>query len=186
MTMIEGTRQGAPVMAAPTLGSDGMYRAEVVFQVASSDVGTWSADVGIVRAGQTDVVAHLPSLPVADTGRARAFAGTDSVSGATTNYVLSLNFAQPPKVGLNPVIVTLHAMQDMMTFVPADDASFALVPQMPAMGHGAPGSVNPILTSSGRYEGQLSFSMMGTWQISLTVTRAGTGEIGIVTIQTTF
>lgn len=185
MTMMGGKSHSAPVMAPAVLGSDGTYRTEVVFQMASGDMGTWSADVGIVRPGQPDVVAHLPSLTIAETGRAKSFANTDPVSAVTTKYILSLNFAQAPNVGLNPVIITLHTMQDMMTFVPVDDASFDLVPEMPSMGHGSPGSVNPILTSPGRYEGQLSFSMMGAWETTITVSRAG-AVVGTVTIQTTF
>ena len=47
-------------------------------------------------------------------------------------------------IGLNPVVVTLHESTDMgMTFTPVNDAAIALDPQMPSMGHGSPGSVNP-------------------------------------------
>jgi hypothetical protein len=44
---------------------------------------------------------------------------------------------------------------------------------MPSMGHGSPGSVDPAHTALGRYAGQLSFSMPGDWETTLTVSRGG-------------
>jgi hypothetical protein len=125
-------------------------------------------------------------LTVADTGRAKSFTVTDPATSSTTKYLASLNFKAAPKVGLNPIIVTLHRMQDMMTFAPVDDAAFALDPQMPSMGHGSPGSVNPTLTSSGRYEGQLSFSMAGDWETTVTVTTRAGAPLGTVKFMTSF
>ncbi len=79
-----------------------------------------------------------------------------------------------PRVGLNPVVVTLHRMDGAMIFTPVDDATFVLDPQMPSMGHGSPGSVNPTLTSTpGVYAGELSFSMAGEWETTITVSIPG-------------
>jgi hypothetical protein len=61
----------------------------------------------------------------------------------------------------------------MMTFVPVNDATLVLDPEMPSMGHGSPDSVDPTLTASGRYEGSLSFSMTGLWETTVTVSEAG-------------
>lgn len=173
MAMTGGTSHGAPVIGGPALGADGLYHCAVVFQMATSDMGSWSASVGVMRPGSPAVEASFPSLTVADSGRAKTFSYTDPDTAAVTKYVASLNFEAAPRVGLNPVVVTLHRMQDMMTFVPVDDAVFVLDPQMPSMGHGSPGSVNPTLASSGVYEGQLSFSMAGDWETTVTVSRAG-------------
>jgi hypothetical protein len=90
-----------------------------------------------------------------------------------------------PKIGLNPIVFTLHQMQDMMTFVPVNDATLALDPEMPSMGHGSPGSISPILTAPGRYEGSLSFSMAGPWETTVTVTEAA-AVLGAPVFTTTF
>jgi hypothetical protein len=185
MSMTGGMTHSAPVIGAPTIGADGMYHCDVVFQMASSAMGSWSATVGVTPAGSTAVEASFPSLSVADSGRAKTFSYWDPDTSVTTKYVASLNFEAAPRVGLNPVIVTLHSMETMMTFLPVDDATITLDPQMPSMGHGSPGSVNPTLTSSGVYAGQLSFSMAGDWETTVTVSRAGV-SVGAPKFATTF
>jgi hypothetical protein len=185
MAMTGGTSHSAPVIGTPTLGGEGLYHCDVVFQMATSAMGSWSATVGVTRPGSATVEASFPSLTVADSGRAKTFSYWDPDTSVTTKYVASLNFEAAPRVGLNPVVVTLHRMQDMMTFPPVDDASFVLDPQMPSMGHGSPGSVNPTLTSSGIYEGQLSFSMAGDWETTVTVSR-GAVTIGAPKFATSF
>jgi hypothetical protein len=89
------------------------------------------------------------------------------------------------QVGLNPIVFTLHQMQDMMTFVSVDDATLALDPEMPSLGHGAPGSIAPTFTSPGRYQGSLSFSMAGPWEITVTVSEAA-AFLGAPVFTTTF
>jgi hypothetical protein len=76
-------------------------------------------------------------------------------------------------------------MQDMMTFVPVEGASLVLDPQMPSMGHGSPGNVNPTATVPGVYEGKLSFSMPGDWETTITATIGGVA-IGAPKFATTF
>jgi hypothetical protein len=40
---------------------------------------------------------------------------------------------------------------------------------MPSMGHGSSGNINPIHTSLGHYLGKVNFSMVGAWQIKVTL-----------------
>lgn len=109
-----------------------------------------------------------------------------SLSRPSRRVVRAISHRQSlPKIGLNPIVFTLHKMQDMMTFVPVDDATLVFDPEMPSMGHGSSGSVNPTATSLGRYEGQLSFSMAGTWDTTVTVSQAGV-TLGTPMFTTTF
>jgi predicted component of type VI protein secretion system len=185
MSMTSGTVHSAPTLAPPAVGADGLYRCDVVFQMASGTMGSWSADVSITRGGAATVETTFTSLEVADSGRAKVFSFTDPVTSVVTKYVASFNLDAAAKVGLNPVTVTLHRMVDMMTFAAVDDAALAIDPQMPAMGHGAPGSVNPTLASAGVYDGQVAFSMAGTWATTLTVSRADV-VVGAPVFTTTF
>lgn len=185
MAMTGGMNHSAPVIGTPTVGADGLYHCDVVFQMASSAMDSWSATVGVTLPGFSAVEASFPSLTVADSGRAKTFSYTDPETSAVTKYVASLNFEAAPRVGLNPIVVTLHSMETMMTFLPVDDATITLDPQMPSMGHGSPGSVNPTLTSPGVYEGQLSFSMAGDWETTVTVSRGGVA-LGAPKFATTF
>lgn len=185
MAMSSGMSHSAPVLGAATRDASGDYATSVVFQMASSDMDSWSGKVSITRPGQAAAEATFPKLAVVDSGRAKTFSYAAPGGGMTTKYVASLNFTGAPKVGLNPAIVTLHRMKDMMTFEADADATLELDPQMPSMGHGSPGTVQPVATSQGRYDAQVSFSMPGTWATKLTVKRAGTA-LGEVTFATTF
>ncbi|HEU4382835.1 MAG TPA: FixH family protein [Anaeromyxobacteraceae bacterium] len=161
-----GTMQHSCPVSGPMAwdASVALYGANLVFQMA----GTWTATVTVTRPATPPVDVAFPSLPVVDTGCAKTF------TVAMAKYVLSMNYVTPPVVGLNPILVTLHSTTDMgMTFAPVDDASFALDPQMPSMGHGSPGSVAPTLVADGVYQGQLSFNMRGDWETTVAVTRGG-------------
>lgn len=186
MAMSGGMEHSAPVIGSPALSDDEYYGCAVVFSMPSGTMGSWSVKASVQRPGAAAVEATFSNLTVADTGRAKSFTFTDPTTSATTKYLVSLNLKAAPKVGLNPVVVTFHRMQDMMTFVPVDDATIALDPQMPSMGHGSPGSVNPTLTAPGRFEGQLSFSMAGDWQTTISLSKSTGESLGSVTIATTF
>ncbi len=184
MTVSGGMQHGAPVLGDPSVDSSGLYFVDVVFQMASSATDIWAVSVEIARAGAAAVQAQFNPLTVVDSGRALSFSYTPT-GGTQSNYVASFNLTGAAKVGLNPVVFTLHQAQDMMPFAPVDDATLVLDPEMPSMGHGAPGSVNPTLATSGRYSGQVAFSMAGTWQTTVTVSEAGQ-TLGTPKFTTTF
>lgn len=185
MTMTGGMQHSCPMVGAPALGADGLYEVDAIFQMASGMMGSWAIEVGVTRPGAAQVMASFPGVPVADSGRAKTFTYTDPNTSTVTKHVASLSFVSAPKVGLNPVEVTLHRMDGMMTFSPVTDATVALDPQMPSMGHGSPGSVNPVHVEEGRYEGQLSFSMSGTWETTITF-HASAAVLGAPVFTTTF
>jgi hypothetical protein len=165
-TAAGGSRR-CPVIGPAAAGADGRHAFHAVFQEPSG-AGTWTAEVAVTRGGTTTTV-PLSTLTVAK-GKdlARTFA-----SGAS-EYVLAIEFLAAPEVGLNPVAVTLHETQDQgMTFAPVADATFTLDPQMPSMGHGSPGSVDPTPVSPGWYEGKVSFSMTGPWIVTVDASRSG-------------
>jgi len=173
MHMSNGVTHTAPVFGPPALDSDGYYTCEAVFQMPTSASGYWDLKVGVERPGAAKTEAIFPSMNVADSGRAASFMYTDPVTSATTKYLVSMNFETAQKVGLNPVIITVHKRQDMMNFPPVDGLTITLDPQMPSMGHGSPGSINPTLVSDGRYSGKLSYSMTGPWETTVTIEKDG-------------
>lgn len=165
MTMgAEGHR--CPVIGPSAAGPDGRYGFHAVFQVASG-MGTWSAEVAVTRGGTTVVIPLSALSVVSGKDLARSFVAGGSL------YVMALEFESAPTVGLNPIVVTLHETKDLgMTFAPVSDATLVLDPQMPSMGHGSPGSVDPTLVAPGWYEGRLSFSMTGEWVTTIAANRA--------------
>jgi hypothetical protein len=188
MAMSGGTSHTCPV-GKPEIGSDGLYHGYANFGMATSMMGAWSARVGVTRPGQARVEASFPVLVVTDSGRAKSFQDFDPDTLVTTKYLASIRFPAGPAVGLNPTIVTLHRMAGMMSFPAVADATIHMVPSMPSMGHGSTGNVDPVLVTSGVYQGTLGFSMTGTWETRITFSRpasgGGTRQIGTDQVFTT-
>lgn len=189
--------------SAPTFGcapttseGDGMYHCDVVFQMMTTPTGgAWRAEVTIARPGAAPVLAVFEPIVVTpcsyatagSSGCSAVFMYTDPSTQVATRYVASLNFVGALKIpGLTPVAVTLHTRSaDMMSFPPVEGAVITLDPQMPSMGHGSPGSENPVHAADGCYSGKLSFSMAGTWETTVTFTR-GAITLGAPKFVTTF
>lgn len=177
MVMSPTMSHSCPVLGAAAHTGGGIYRTQAVFQMA----GSWTATVTVTRGAAAARTANFDALPVVNTGRAKTFAS------GMSKFVVSLAFVKGPLIGLNPVVVTVHETADMgMTFTPVNDATIAMDPQMPSMGHGSTGNVNPAHVADGWYEGTLSFTMTGTWETTLTLTRPGVDPFGTVVITTTF
>ncbi len=165
------TQQHAcPVVGDVVADGEGSWKGQLVFQMASDEMDTWSLGVKVERPGQDPLTLDFP-LSVADSGLASVFSVPDpNDASKSTKYVMSFSVDGQPKVGLNTAVVTLHTMVDMMTFAPFDAATLEMVPEMPAMGHGSSGNLAPTLVSPGRYEGRVNFSMKGEWKTTLSVT----------------
>lgn len=189
MAMSGGMNHACPV-GKPQIGSDGLYHGYANFGMATSMMGSWSAKVGVTRPGQARVEASFPTLVVTDSGRAKSFQDFDPDTLVTTKYLASIRFLSGPAVGLNPAVITLHRMAGMMSFPPVDDATIHWVPSMPSMGHGSTGNVDPVLATSGVYQGTIGFSMTGEWETAVTFTRprsgGGTRQVGAQVFKTTF
>ena len=161
-----------PVVGEVVHEGGGVYRGQLVFQMASSDQGTWTVGAKVMRGGVEKKLSF--DVVVADGALVHAFTVTDPNNTAMmTRYVMSVSFPDGTKVGLNKVLVTLHRMQDMMTFPAFDDATLEMVPEMPAHGHGSSNNVAPTLIAPGRYEGTVNFTMPGEWKTTFTVKAAG-------------
>lgn len=183
MTM-SSMSHACPVVGEVVSEGQGVYRAQLVFQMASSETDTWKLDVKVERPGKDAKVLSYP-LTVADSGLARVFTVKDpSNESMSTKYVMSFSVDGAPKVGLNTAVITLHTMKDMMTFVPFDTATLEMVPEMPSMGHGSSNNVAPTLKSPGRYEGTINFSMMGEWKTTVTV-KSGDALLSTASFTTT-
>ncbi|MCU0696825.1 MAG: FixH family protein [Myxococcaceae bacterium] len=172
MTMPD-RKHACPVVGDVTHEGLGIYRGQLVFQMPSGDTGTWSLAAKVVRGGRETLV-RFDSLAIGDSGLSRSFTVANAAMPTMpTRYVMSVSFPEGKKVGLNPVVVTLHRMKDMMTFPAVDDATVEMVPEMPAHGHGSPNNVAPASKGAGRYEGVVNFTMPGEWKTTFTVSSAG-------------
>jgi hypothetical protein len=135
---------------------DNLFTAEIVFTMASGMMGTWRDSVVVERPELNRVYPLVfADLPVRETGRKQNLVVT-TPDFATIIYVVTLNFPEEPQVGSNAFILTVHQMESMMNFPPVADVTIAVDPQMPDMGHGSTGNVDPVYTANGRYEGTVT------------------------------
>ncbi len=92
-----------------------------------------------------------------------------------SNKVLFLSFVEPskPVVGINNLEIVLHHKKTSMVYVPVENYTIEIEPNMPSMGHGSPNNVNPTHQSKGHYIGKVNYTMTGLWQIKLKIYKAG-------------
>jgi hypothetical protein len=84
-------------------------------------------------------------------------------------------------VGKNEYTVSVHRPVDMMKmeWAPVTDLTILGTPEMPSMGHGSSGNVNPVPTADGLYTGTANFSMAGDWVLHVDL-RSGDQSLGTV------
>ena len=177
-----------PLMTMPTMkhgcplvnpdhapNADGLWEGLLIFTMASSDMDTWALGVNVAleENGASEAL-DFGQLSVADTAMKKV------VTRDLKKVVLTLGYPTAPHVGSNDFVVTAHQAKDamMMEYVTVEDLVFTVTPEMPSMGHGAAGSVNPQLGTDGLYRGSVVFSMAGDWVVHLRVA-ANDAELGV-------
>ncbi|MDP1829576.1 MAG: FixH family protein [Archangium sp.] len=159
-------KHGCPVRNPdPAPDADGLQEGLIIFTMPGSELEQWTlgVDVGL-EPGVSERVNFGP-LSVGDSLMKKV------LTREGKKIVLTLGYPDAPHVGSNPVVVSAHQAKDamMMEFVTVDDLVFTLTPEMPSMGHGAAGSVNPERGEDGLYRGSVVFSMAGDWVVHLGV-----------------
>lgn len=177
MTM-PSMKHGCPLVdPAHAASPDGLFEGTVVFSMPSSDLDTWDLSVDVTPHGAAAATTlSFPKLAVADSDARR----TVTMNGMTT--LVTLGFADgAAKVGKNAYTVSVHRPQDMMkmTWLPVTDLTITATPEMPSMGHGSSGNVDPVHSADGLYGGTANFSMAGDWVLHLDL-KAGDVSVGQV------
>lgn len=154
--------------------ADGLWEGLLVFTMASTELDTWSLKVNVAleENGASEAL-DFGQLSVGDSAMKKV------VTRDAKKIVLTLGYPNAPHVGSNDLVVTAHQAKDlmMMEYVTVDDLVFTVTPEMPSMGHGASGSVNPVRGEDGLYRGSVVFSMAGDWVVHLGV-GADDAELG--------
>ena len=158
---------------ASTPNTEGYYEGVILFSMPG--INSWSVSADVTVNGKTETVKfELPkviaSIPV------QKIVMIDSVMTNGTlklvKYPISIVKLDEWKVGMNTFEVTIHQMQDMMTFPIANDFIVEITPEMPSMGHGSPNNINPVYTSLGHYVGKVNFTMTGPWRVNMLIKKS--------------
>jgi hypothetical protein len=172
MAMMMGHSHSAPV-ESPTedVPANSMFQGAVVFVMPSAGNGTWKLRVlvhnhvnNLEGSAESEVVVVSPT-------EARMY----SFLSNTDNSMTFVSLVQPmdPQVGENTFELAIHKRESMMSWPPVDGLKVEIEPEMPTMGHGSPGNVNPVNTSNGHYVGKVNYTMTGLWRVHITIKDAG-------------
>ena len=92
--------------------------------------------------------------------------GETEVAGVNLQLVAH----EPLHTGYNAVMVHATGADGQ----PLDDLTLEITPEMPTMGHGSPGNVNPTPQGNGHYLGTVNFTMAGPWTVTVVAKRGET------------
>jgi hypothetical protein len=161
---------GCPLQnPAGEANADGYFEGLIVFSMASMGDEYWNLALDVtVDGAASPVTVDFGKVTVADSTMKKV------VTRGDKKIILSYGYPAAPKVGANEVVITAHMATDMMkmNFATVDDLTFTLTPEMPSMGHGSNGNVNPTRGDDGLYRGTVVFSMPGDWVVHLGVLAA--------------
>lgn len=162
MTMTGGMKHSCPVInPEDETAVKELFPGTVVFIMPSSDMGFWKIQISVHNhqngkegSASFDVVVANPSP-----SQVKSF-----VTGSGEKIFISYNFLEDKKVGVNDFEVIVYKMVSGMEFVPVEDYTILLEPEMPSMSHGSPNNVDPTYDADGCYRGKVNFTMTGDWR----------------------
>jgi hypothetical protein len=153
--------------------ADGLYEGAILFSMAG--INSWSVSMDVTANGITETVKFdIPKVIATNPVQKLVVIDSVTTSGTLvqTKYPISIVTPKAWKVGMNPFEITIHCMQDMMTYSACSDFTVEITPEMPSMGHGSPNNVNPVYVSNGHYVGSVNFTMTGAWRINLLIKKS--------------
>lgn len=152
---------------------DQLFEGEIVFIMASGMMGTWDDTVSIHNeSANTMHQIVFDNLPVQETNMKKNLV-TYEADSTKVIHIVTLTLLGDPQVGSNDFILTVHRKASMMSFPEETGLDILVDPQMPDMGHGSDGNINPEYTENGKYTGTVVFSMTGYWTVDFTFSQDG-------------
>lgn len=175
MEMLSGMNHGSPVESPEeTNPEDGVFEGAAVFVMPSAGNGTWNLHVHVHNHSNSMEGEVSGVVTVTSPTEARMYSFLSDVDGAMV--FVSLIEPMNPEVGENTFEVAIHQRESMMSWPFMEGLTVEIEPEMPTMGHGSPGNVNPVYTEMGHYVGKVNYTMTGLWRVHVTV-KDGDGNI---------
>lgn len=172
MSMDAGHEHGAPVIssALSAPNDDGLYEMDVYFVMGSMG-GKWRLETKFHNhAASGDAEKDIEITVSEPSDRlSGSFMATDDSSRIFVCWVMK----EDPIVGMNDFEVAVFKRESMMSWPAVDGLSIEIEPEMPTMGHGSPGNVDPTGQGDGIYSGKVNFTMTGYWKVNIDIKRGG-------------
>jgi len=163
MTM-NSMSHGCPV-EQPVYDDAGTYHGAVLFTMPSGEMGFWNINATVVYRDETFETSMPATVEPAQPSRVLTFTGSDN-----ENYYAGYHFTDGTKIGVNPIEIVVFR-RDGDEYIPVEDLTISLTPEMPSMGHGSPNNEDPVHEGRGHYKGKVNFTMTGDWRLTLEIRR---------------
>jgi copper chaperone NosL len=177
MDMVDGRHHGSGVQG-PVQTAPGVYDGALIFSMPGGpDLGSWQVTTAFTDTAKGGSGSVAIPVEVTASKLHGSFVGPEEMK-------IFLSVVQPatPVVGRQPFEVYAMQKRGMFDWPTLDNLTLEVTPEMPTMGHGSPGNVNPVFQGDGRYLGTVNFSMSGTWTV-LVVVKDGDDMLGEVVFE---
>jgi hypothetical protein len=143
-----------------------LFPAAILFTMPSGDMGSWKLETKIHNHinglfGKASFDINVKSTTPSEVISFQASSGE--------RFYMSYRFPEKQKVGINEFEVIAFTSADGK-FVPAENLTMKLTPEMPSMDHGSPNNEDPVHVGKGHYKGKANFTMTGEWRLQLELT----------------
>jgi hypothetical protein len=175
MTMTDHTHACPFEKPFSSIEAHGKHEGYVIFNMPSGMMGSWNIKSTFWLRNQIKIETDIP-VSVLNSWKLQSF----SANG--TKYFVSWVSPEQPIVGKNTVRLFLHKKGTMMHFPSTNDFDLSLYPYMDmggGEGHSAPFEQLQAI-GNGVFEGSISYSMSGDWQISVNALEADTTLASVV------
>ncbi|WP_435413140.1 hypothetical protein [Psychroserpens mesophilus] len=171
-----------PMMQMPTMqhscprsaiskvsGKNTVFEGYIIYQMTNTDGSGWSLTIDYTVDGIDYTMADTIVVRQNNNQNVTSFMGSDA-----TRYIIARIQPNTPIIGINDLMVSVHKMENMMTFPVAENYTITLDPRMPGMGnHSSPNNTDLNYSSSDEmYHGDLSLTMTGYWVLNLKLMNA--------------
>ncbi len=144
------------------------YRNYATFIMASGEMGSWSINFTFTTMTDEEISGSV------DISVDSSWHLTSVKDANDQMYFICWNSPKNPVNGSNDVTFMLYKRESMMSFPMIADASISIYPYMD-MGSGQGHSTSftdPVSTPEGKYMGNITYSMSGTWTTTVSVVTA--------------
>ena len=158
--MMHSTPYNEPATAEE---DDRYFKNMAVFIMPSGEMGSWSINFEITTQNDEVISGEMP-IEVASSWKLTSVRDDNDKI-----YFITWYAPQKPVVGNNDLTYLIHTRETMMNFPAVGDIEMEVYPYMD-MGGGSGHSTeftNPVATENGFYEGDINYSMSGTWTTSV-------------------
>jgi hypothetical protein len=160
--------QGAPAEDPPEATYNSQFLGAVVFTMA----GDWRLGIHVhnhLVDKEGDVLIPI-AVQSANPSQVKTLTTKDS-------SLLVVSWARrkvTPVKGMNDIEFTIHHAVNLLTYEADSSYTMGITTEMPSMGHGSDGNIDPVHVASGHYKGKVNFTMPGDWRVHVQLRKNGT------------